>query len=123
MGLTLPIARTWRRCCATRISKASSATPWRSMSCSPTPTSATPAVLLDEVARNCALARLSEVDDIHLASMTTPGAIVIPAALTMARSWPEADASDLAAAILAGYEAMVRLGLAIDGPAILYRGI
>ncbi|MFL5042372.1 MAG: MmgE/PrpD family protein [Xanthobacteraceae bacterium] len=81
------------------------------------------AALLDEVARNCALARLSEVDDIHLASMTTPGAIVIPAALTMARSWPEADASDLAAAILAGYEAMVRLGLAIDGPAILYRGI
>jgi 2-methylcitrate dehydratase PrpD len=79
--------------------------------------------LLDQVARNCALARLSEVDDIHLASMTTPGAIVIPAALTIARSRPEADASDLVAAILAGYEAMVRLGLAIDGPAVLYRGI
>jgi 2-methylcitrate dehydratase PrpD len=79
--------------------------------------------LLDEVARNCALARLSEVDDIHLASMTTPGAIVIPAALTIVRSWREADASDLAAAIVGGYEAMVRLGLAVDGPAVLYRGI
>jgi len=79
--------------------------------------------LLDRVARNCALARLSEVDDIHLASMTTPGAIVIPAALTIARSSPATDASDVAAAILAGYEAMVRLGLAIDGPSVLYRGI
>src|SRR5262249_56254578 len=39
------------------------------------------AVPLD-LATRCALARLSEIDDIHLASMTTPGAIVIPAALT-----------------------------------------
>ena len=29
----------------------------------------------------------------------------------------------MTAAILAGYEAMTRLGRAIDGPAILYRGI
>jgi 2-methylcitrate dehydratase PrpD len=79
--------------------------------------------VLDQIARNCALARLSEVDDIHLASMTTPGAIVIPAALTLVRTWREANASDLVAAILAGYEAMIRLGLAIDGPAVLYRGI
>ena len=28
---------------------------------------------------NCALTRLSEIDDIHLASMITPGSIVIPA--------------------------------------------
>ena len=56
--------------------------------------------LLDDVARNCALARLSEVDDIHLASMTTPGAIVIPAALTIAAGSPH-EPADLAAAILA----------------------
>ena len=38
--------------------------------------------ILTDVMTNCAVARLSEIDDIHLASMTTPGAIVIPAALT-----------------------------------------
>jgi 2-methylcitrate dehydratase PrpD len=78
---------------------------------------------LDDVATNCALARLSEVDDIHLASMTTAGSIVIPGALTIARSLPDIEAGALTAAIVGGYEAMVRLGLALDGPAILYRGI
>src|ERR1700757_3530125 len=62
---------------------------------------------LDLVTR-CALARLSEIDDIHLPSMTTPGAIVIPGALTLAGALPavaaqEATAQDLAAAIVAGY--------------------
>jgi 2-methylcitrate dehydratase PrpD len=79
--------------------------------------------LADHVAVNCALARLSEVDDIHLGAMITPGAIVIPAALTMAARMPEANAGDLAAAIVVGYEAMIRFGAAIDGPAVLYRGI
>jgi 2-methylcitrate dehydratase PrpD len=79
--------------------------------------------LLDGVAMNCALARLSEVDDIHLASMTTAGAIVIPGALTIARSLPHVEPADLVAATLGGYEAMIRLGSALDGPAILYRGI
>ncbi len=77
----------------------------------------------DDVALNCALARLSETDDIHLAAMITPGAIVVPGALTIARSLPDADPVGLVAAIVAGYEAMVRLGLAINGPAVLYRGI
>jgi 2-methylcitrate dehydratase PrpD len=70
-----------------------------------------------------ALARLSEIDDIHLASMTTPGAIVVPAALTIAASLPDVASDDIAAAIIAGYEAMIRLGAAIDGPSVLYRGI
>jgi 2-methylcitrate dehydratase PrpD len=78
---------------------------------------------LDDVALHCALARLSEADDIHLASMTTPGSIVIPAALILAARLAAADAAGLSAAILAGYEAMISLGRAIDGPAILYRGI
>ena len=81
------------------------------------------APLLEQVAINCALARLSEVDDIHLGAMITPGAIVVPAALTVAASLPKIDATDLAAAIGAGYEAMIRLGAAIDGPSVLYRGI
>jgi 2-methylcitrate dehydratase PrpD len=76
-----------------------------------------------DLATRCALARLSEIDDIHLASMTTPGAIVIPGALTLAAAMPEAKTPDAIAAILAGYEAMTRLGRAIDGPTALYRGI
>jgi 2-methylcitrate dehydratase PrpD len=76
-----------------------------------------------DLATRCALARLSEIDDIHLASMTTPGSIVIPGALTIAGALPGIRADDVVAAILAGYEAMTRLGRAINGPAILYRGI
>src|SRR5215510_13810095 len=75
-----------------------------------------------DLATRCALARLSEIDDIHLASMTTPGAIVIPGALTLASAMPTANGDDATAAILAGYEAMIRLGHAIDGPTALYRG-
>src|SRR5262249_24849334 len=75
------------------------------------------------VAINCALARLSEIDDIHLGSMITPGAIVVPAALTIAAALPDLEKDEVAAAIVAGYEAMIRLGAAIDGPSVLYRGI
>jgi 2-methylcitrate dehydratase PrpD len=75
-----------------------------------------------DLSTRCALARLSEIDDIHLPSMTTPGGIVIPGALTLAAtSMAEADA--VISAILAGYEVMTRLGRALDGPTILYRGI
>ena len=76
-----------------------------------------------DLATRCALARLSEIDDIHLPSMITPSAIVVPGALTLAATVPAITADDLRAAILAGIEAMTRLGRAIDGPAILYRGI
>lgn len=82
----------------------------------------TGAVLAPDVATRCALARLSEIDDIHLSSMTTPGAIVIPAVLSLAVAMPSVAAGDAESAILAGYEAMIRLGRAIDGPAVLYRG-
>jgi 2-methylcitrate dehydratase PrpD len=71
----------------------------------------------------CALARLSEIDSIHLAAMITPGAVVIPGALAMAAARPERDAGVLIEAIVAGMEAMIRLGLSLDGPSILYRGI
>jgi 2-methylcitrate dehydratase PrpD len=79
--------------------------------------------VLDDIALYCALARLSEVDDIHLASMITPGSIVIPAALCLAVHSEVRDVNDVAAAIVGGYEAMIRLGRTINGPAILYRGI
>ena len=65
----------------------------------------------------------SEIDDIHLGAMVTAGAIVVPSALTIAASLPDVGADDIAAAIVGGYEAMIRLGAAIDGPSVLYRGI
>jgi 2-methylcitrate dehydratase PrpD len=74
------------------------------------------------VARHCACARLSEIDDIHLASATTPGGAIVPAAITVAASIG-ADAAALARAVEAGYEATTRLGRAIDGPSVLYRGL
>src|SRR5881396_2824149 len=76
----------------------------------------------DRVAMHCALARLSEIDDIHLASGITPGSLIVPAALTIAASLGQKGAA-LAEAIAVGYDAMVRLGSGLGGPAILYRGI
>src|SRR5262249_59233630 len=51
-----------------------------------------------DLATRCALARLSEIDDIHLPSMTTPGAIVIPGALTLAGALPAGAAAAAVAA-------------------------
>jgi 2-methylcitrate dehydratase PrpD len=76
-----------------------------------------------DIATHCALARLSEIDDIHLASTTTPGAIVVPGAVTIAAARRNRDPAALAAAMMAGYEVITRFGQAIDGPSILYRGI
>src|SRR5437016_2032845 len=76
----------------------------------------------DRVAMHCALARLSEIDDIHLASGITPGALVVPSALTIAASLGR-ECAALAEAVAVGYDAMLRLGAALGGPSILYRGI
>src|SRR5262249_19279114 len=83
--------------------------------------------LSSAVATHCALARLSEIDDIHLAAMTTAGGIVVPAAITLAASLQKTgtnpDPAALARAVAGGSDAMIRLGLALHGPTILYRGI
>lgn len=79
--------------------------------------------LLLDVQLHCALARMSEIDDIHQAAGITPGGIVVPAALTIAASRGDVDADELVEAVVAGYEAMSRLALALGGPACLYRGI
>jgi 2-methylcitrate dehydratase PrpD len=76
-----------------------------------------------DVATNCALARLSEIDDIHLASATTPGAIVVPAAVSISAALDVENSGALTAAVLAGYEVMIRFGRAVAGPTILHRGI
>jgi len=78
---------------------------------------------LDEVATRVAHTRVSEFDDIHLPSGTTPGSIVVPTALTIGGILGLADSYTFAAAVTAGYEAMTRLGAAIRGQAAGYRGI
>ena len=78
--------------------------------------------LSGRVALACALARLSEVDDIHLASGTTPGALVVPAALTIGAALGRSG-REVAAAVAVGYDVLTRIGAALDGPAILHRGI
>jgi 2-methylcitrate dehydratase PrpD len=71
----------------------------------------------------CVSARCSEVDDIHLRSCITPGSIIVPAALAMASTMHDVEPPAFLAAVAAGYEVLMRFGLAIDGPRILYRGI
>lgn len=78
---------------------------------------------LDEVATRVASTRVTEFDDIHRASGTTPGSIVIPTALTISGILGLNDSYTFAAAVSAGYEAMTRLGSAIRGQAAGYRGI
>ena len=58
------------------------------------------------------LGSLLEMDDVHRTALLHPGPVVIPAALAVAHHM----GADILAAILAGYETMVRLGAAV-GPA------
>jgi 2-methylcitrate dehydratase PrpD len=67
----------------------------------------------------CASARLTEADDIHLTSCTTPGSVVVPTALHMASAGLFENWGDFVTAVLAGYETLIRAGYAIDGPRIL----
>jgi 2-methylcitrate dehydratase PrpD len=78
---------------------------------------------MDAVARRAAVTRLTEIDDIHLTSCTTPGSVVVTAALTLAATEKRPRAESFADAVLAGYEAMTRLGRVIEGPKVLYRGV
>jgi 2-methylcitrate dehydratase PrpD len=79
--------------------------------------------LPDRIARCAATIRLTEIDDIHLQSCVTPSAGVVPVALTLAAQGATADAAEVASAIWAGTEIATRLGMAVSGPKILYRGI
>lgn len=59
-----------------------------------------------------------EMDDVHNASSSHPGVIVIPAALACAEAFGRSGA-ELLEAIVAGYEVMLEVGVA-TGPAALY---
>lgn len=78
--------------------------------------------LLDDIVREVAATRLSEIDDIHRASCTTCGSVVVPVVLLLAEA-TKADGATLARAIVHGYECMMRLGMAARGPDILAKGI
>jgi len=71
----------------------------------------------------CASARLTEADDIHLRSCTTPGSVVVPAALHLAGAGAFQTFGDFVTAVLAGYETLIRIGYAIDGPHVLARNL
>ncbi|HMG78347.1 MAG TPA: MmgE/PrpD family protein [Xanthobacteraceae bacterium] len=75
------------------------------------------------IGRQAAAIRLTEIDDIHLPSCTTPSAGVVPVALMLAAQQQKFDPSEIASAIWAGTEIMTRIGVAVRGPQILYRGI
>lgn len=74
----------------------------------------------EQAASVSAIARLSECDDIHLASCVTPGAVVIPVALALSA---DRSPEDFNRAVLAGYAVGIHLGTAIGGARALSRGI
>jgi 2-methylcitrate dehydratase PrpD len=69
---------------------------------------------------NATYAGSIDADDTHVGSMLHPGAIVFSAALALADE-VGADGKDFIAAVAAGYEAMIRIGLAIQ-PSHFNRG-
>lgn len=68
-------------------------------------------------------ARATEVDDIDIGSCTTVGSVVVPVALSVGSSALGCDSRSLLTAIVAGYEAMMRLGRAMGGATLIYRGV
>jgi 2-methylcitrate dehydratase PrpD len=63
--------------------------------------------------------RLTECDDIHLHSCTTPGSVVYAAALATT-ALIEVDSAAAAEAVVAGYEVMAALGVAANGAEVVY---
>jgi 2-methylcitrate dehydratase PrpD len=79
--------------------------------------------LAARIGRQAAAIRLTEIDDIHLPSCTTPSSAVVPVALLIAAHEQAFDPSEIASAVWAGTEVATRIGLAVHGPKVLYRGI
>jgi 2-methylcitrate dehydratase PrpD len=78
---------------------------------------------LEIIGQRAATIRLSEIDDIHLPSCTTPSAAAVAVALSLAAQADRFDPLQVASAIWAGTEVMTRMGQAVRGPDILYRGV
>jgi 2-methylcitrate dehydratase PrpD len=75
------------------------------------------------IGQRAATIRLSEIDDIHLPSCTTPSATAVAVAFSLAAQAERFDPVAVASAIWAGTEVMTRMGQAIRGPEVLYRGV
>ena len=75
------------------------------------------------IGQRAATIRLSEIDDIHLPSCTTPSATAVAVAFSLAAQAERFDPVAVASAIWAGTEVMTRMGRAVRGPDILYRGV
>ena len=73
------------------------------------------------IVRRVATVRMTELDDVHMPSCTTPGAVAIPTAVTLGASLG-VEAALYRRAVEVGYEAMTRLGAAIGGARIVYGG-
>jgi 2-methylcitrate dehydratase PrpD len=78
---------------------------------------------LDRIALGVATIRLTEIDDIHMPSCTTPSSVVVPTALVVAAQMQPQDSQAFAHAMSVGYEVMTRFGAAISGPSVLQQGI
>ena len=81
------------------------------------------ATLASQIGQRAAATRLTEIDDIHLPSCVTPSAGVVPLALMLAAHEQQSAPDEIASAIWAGTEVATRIGSAVNGPQILYRGI
>jgi 2-methylcitrate dehydratase PrpD len=66
--------------------------------------------------------RLTECDDIHIGCCVTPSSVVVPVAL-VAGQVANATNEAVLEGMLAGYQAMLTLGLAARGAEIIYRGV
>jgi 2-methylcitrate dehydratase PrpD len=75
------------------------------------------------IGRQAAAIRLTEIDDIHLPSCTTPSAGVVPVTLMLAAATQTFTPEEIASAIWVGTEITTRIGVAVRGPQILYRGV
>lgn len=79
--------------------------------------------LLPAIIAECSAARCTEMDDYHLESLVTPGAVIIPTALSLVSSGYLRAPQEFLVAVAIGYEMLIGLGIAIDGPRVLYKGI
>lgn len=78
--------------------------------------------LPEAIALSGGLVRLTEMDDIHIASTTTPSSVTVPVALALgART--SCDPARIESAIYVATELVVRFGKAMDGSRALLKGI
>lgn len=75
----------------------------------------------EAVAGLAALVRLTEMDDIHVSSNTTPSSVTVSVALALAAQYGT-EPREIESAIYVGTELLVRFGKAMDGARALLKG-